>query len=103
MSEDKCRPVEVDGETIRVLVAGREAMDATDREMFADVVRAAKRKWLAELKPAKRPTDESTILLDSLRGYGYSESDIIHAIVHPDYWAEELIQAKADLTGRAAS
>ena len=55
MSEDKCRPVEVDGEIIRVLSANREAMDATDREMFAEVVRAAKRRWLAELA-AKEPT-----------------------------------------------
>ncbi len=48
MSEDKCRPVEVDGEIIRV--HGGAEMDATDREMFADVVRAAKRKFDAEAK-----------------------------------------------------
>jgi len=46
MSEDKCRPVEVDGETIRV--HGDGEMDATDREMFADVVRAAKRRLRAD-------------------------------------------------------
>ena len=40
MSEDKCRPVEVDGETIRVL-GGRE-MSTADRKAFAEVVRAAK-------------------------------------------------------------
>ena len=40
MSEDKCRPVEVDGESIRVL--GGAEMDAKDREMFAEIVRAAK-------------------------------------------------------------
>jgi hypothetical protein len=46
MTEDKCRPVEVDGEIIRV--HGGAEMDATDREMFADVVRAAKRRLAAE-------------------------------------------------------
>jgi hypothetical protein len=46
MSEDKCRPVEVDGEIIPVL--GGAEMDANDREMFADLVRAAKRKLAAE-------------------------------------------------------
>lgn len=58
---------------------------------------------LAALKPAKRPTDEMTILVDSLRGYGYSESDVADACRRPWYWAEELAQAKADLTGRDAS
>ena len=47
INADKCRPVEVDGEIIRV--SGGEQMDAKDREMFAEVVRAAKRRWLAEL------------------------------------------------------
>lgn len=47
MSEDEtCRPVEVDGEIIRVL--GGEEMDDTAREAFADLVRAAKRKFAAE-------------------------------------------------------
>ena len=46
MSEDKCRPVEVDGEIIQV--HGGAEMDATDREMFADVVRAAKRRMASE-------------------------------------------------------
>jgi hypothetical protein len=43
MTADKCRPVVVDGEVIRVLGDGE--MDATDREMFADLVRAAKRRY----------------------------------------------------------
>jgi len=55
---------------------------------------------MAALKPAKRPTDEQTILVDSLRGYGYPESDVADAIRRPWYWADELEQAKADLTGR---
>ena len=46
MAEDKCRPVEVDGEMIRV--HGGEEMDAKDREMFAEVVRAAKRRLATE-------------------------------------------------------
>jgi len=46
MSADECRPVEVDGEVIRVY--GGEQMDAESREMFADVVRAAKRRLAAE-------------------------------------------------------
>ena len=40
MSEDKCRPVEVDGEIIRVH-GGRE-MNAADRDAFTEIVRAAK-------------------------------------------------------------
>jgi hypothetical protein len=40
MSEDTCRPVEVDGEIIRV--HGGAEMDAADRTAFAEVVRAAK-------------------------------------------------------------
>ena len=50
---DKCRPVEVDGEIIRVL-GGRE-MDAKDREMFAEIVRAAKRRMLAEMAKRTKP------------------------------------------------
>jgi len=46
MSEDTCRPVEVDGETIRVL--GGEPMDAESQAAFADLVRAAKRRMVAE-------------------------------------------------------
>jgi exoribonuclease R len=56
---------------------------------------------LAALKPARKPTDEMTILLDFMTGDGYSESQIANAKAHPEHWAEELIQAKADLTGRA--
>jgi hypothetical protein len=52
MSADKCRPVEIDGEIIRV--HGGAEMDAVTREAFADVVRAAKRRYVAEL--AKRAT-----------------------------------------------
>jgi hypothetical protein len=53
--EDKCRPVEVDGEIIRV--HGDGEMDALDREMFAEVVRAAKRKWVAEYARRKGDRD----------------------------------------------
>jgi hypothetical protein len=42
---DKCRPVEVDGEIVRV--RGAREMDDTDRAALAEVVRAAKKK-LAE-------------------------------------------------------
>lgn len=38
---EKCRPVQVDGETIRV--RGEREMNEKDREMFAEVVRAVKR------------------------------------------------------------
>jgi hypothetical protein len=58
---------------------------------------------LAALKPARKPTDEMTILLDSMTGYGYSESQMANAKAHPENWGEELAQAKADLTGRDAS
>jgi hypothetical protein len=44
--EDKCRPVEVDGDVVRVL-GGRE-MDTAERDAFADLVRAAKRRMEAE-------------------------------------------------------
>ena len=57
---------------------------------------------LAALKPAKRPTTEMTILLDSLNGYGYSESQMANAKAHPENWGEELAQAITDLTGRDA-
>ena len=48
-TQDKCRPVEVDGEIIRVL-GGRE-MNAADREAFADIVRAAKHRFAADVAP----------------------------------------------------
>lgn len=48
------------------------------------------------------PDDELTILIDSMRGYGYSESDIADAIRRPGYWREELAQAITDLTGRVS-
>ena len=51
---DKCRPVEVDGEVIRV--HGGAEMDAADREAFADIVRAAKRRFAAEAdEPSANP------------------------------------------------
>jgi hypothetical protein len=43
---DICRPVEVDGEIIRV--HGGAEMDADTRAMFAEVVLAAKRRLAAE-------------------------------------------------------
>lgn len=46
MSEDKCRPVVVDGQVIRVL--GGAEMTEQARGYFADLVRAAKRKHAAE-------------------------------------------------------
>jgi len=39
MSENTCRAVEVDGETIRVL--GGEEMDEESQVYFAEIVRAA--------------------------------------------------------------
>lgn len=46
---DTCRPVEVDGETIRV--HGSREMTEQERGYLADVVRAAKRKFEAEHTP----------------------------------------------------
>lgn len=43
---DTCRPVEVDGETVRVRGSGE--LSAEGREALADVVRAAKAKFVAE-------------------------------------------------------
>lgn len=43
---ERCRVVEVDGESVRVL--GGVEMDAEERAMFAEVVRAAKRRVAAE-------------------------------------------------------
>jgi hypothetical protein len=56
MSKDRCRPVEVDGEVIRVL-GGRE-MNATDREAFADIVRAAKRRFAKSVPVTAAPSDQ---------------------------------------------
>lgn len=44
--EDTCRPVDIDGETIRVRGAGE--MSDESREALADVIAAAKRKMAAE-------------------------------------------------------
>lgn len=44
--EDQCRLVEVDGEIIRV--HGGRAMTELERELFAEIVRAAKRRMEAE-------------------------------------------------------
>ena len=44
--EDTCRPVEIDGETIRV--RGAAEMSDESREAFGEVVRAAKAKFEAE-------------------------------------------------------
>lgn len=43
---DTCRPIEVDGETIRV--HGGQNFTERDQELFAEVVRAAKRRYAAE-------------------------------------------------------
>ncbi|MGW6455011.1 hypothetical protein ACWF94_03650 [Streptomyces sp. NPDC055078] len=47
---DTCRPIEVDGETISVRGTGE--MNEEDRTYFAEVVRAAKRRYEAEHPPA---------------------------------------------------
>jgi hypothetical protein len=46
MSVDKCRPVVIDGEVIRV--HGGAEMTPDEVEMFAEIVRAAKRKLAAD-------------------------------------------------------
>jgi hypothetical protein len=56
MSADKCRPVLVDGETIRVL-GGRE-MSVADRDAFAEIVRAAKRRMSESVPRAATPSDQ---------------------------------------------
>jgi hypothetical protein len=43
---DACRPIEVDGEIIRV--RGGNDFTEQEQEFFADVVRAAKRRYAAE-------------------------------------------------------
>ena len=43
---DRCRPVEVDGET--VLVRGAQEMTEQDRVYLAEIVRAAKARYRAE-------------------------------------------------------
>lgn len=54
---DTCRPVEVDGEIIRV--HGSRPMDEYEQGLFAQIVRAAKRRMEAEDQPAPvtRPQD----------------------------------------------
>jgi len=44
--EDTCRPVEIDGETIRV--RGRGEFTEREQQFAAEIVRAAKRKYAAE-------------------------------------------------------
>lgn len=44
---DECRPVEVDGEMIRV--RGGSPMNDEDRDAFIQIVRAAKAKFTADL------------------------------------------------------
>jgi len=45
--------------------------------------------------------DDLIILVDFMVYEEYSKSDIAEAVRKPWNWVEELIQAKADLTGRA--
>ncbi|GFH36604.1 hypothetical protein [Streptomyces pacificus] len=61
---DACRPVEIDGETIRV----RGAQEMTDeaRAAFAEVVRAAKRKYAAEHPPRHTVDTITSDALDAL-------------------------------------
>jgi hypothetical protein len=51
MSDDTCRVYEVDGEPIRV---HGQPMDAADQDAFAEIVRAAKRRFARE---HPEPTD----------------------------------------------
>ena len=44
--EDTCRPIEVDGETI--VVRGQGELTEREKELAADIVRAAKKKFEAE-------------------------------------------------------
>lgn len=46
---DKCRPVEINGEVVRV--HGEREMNDRDREMFAEVIVAVKRKLAEEDDP----------------------------------------------------
>ncbi|TLQ43466.1 hypothetical protein [Streptomyces marianii] len=70
---DTCRPVEVDGETIRV--RGAQEMTDEDRAAFAEVVRAAKRKYAAEHPPRHTVDTITSDALDAL----YAERDRLRA------------------------
>lgn len=50
-ADDTCRLIEVDGEVIRVL--GGHGMDDEDRAAFAEIVRAAKRRFDSERRPVQ--------------------------------------------------
>lgn len=47
MSRDECRIVEVDGEPVRALFTGEP--DQADLDAFAEIVRAARRRFEREL------------------------------------------------------
>ena len=53
---DKCRPVEVDGEVIRV--HGGAEMDAESQAYFAEIVRAAKRRLSESVPMVVAPSDQ---------------------------------------------
>lgn len=55
MTDDTCRPVEVDGEIIRV--HGSRAMTQHEQGLFAEIVRAAKRRLQAEQPTTPPPVD----------------------------------------------
>lgn len=63
---ESCRMVEIDGQLVRV--RGAAEMDDTDRSMLAEVVRAAKAKYMAE-GGAERLADSLELLRQHLCGY----------------------------------
>lgn len=75
---DACRPVEIDGEIIRV--RGSSDMSDESRAALAEVIRAAKRKFAAEY-PARLTVD--TITSDQLDAL-YERIDRLREQVHKE-------------------
>lgn len=78
---DTCRPVEVDGQTIRVRGSGQ--FTEQDQEFAADIVRAAKRKYAAE-HPEEQPMPVCTAAIEGPHTPGDQPIQCTREAGHPE-------------------
>jgi hypothetical protein len=78
---DTCRPVEVDGQTIRVRGSGQ--FTEQEQEFAADIVRAAKRKYAAE-HPEEQPMPVCTATIEGPHVPGDSPVQCTREVGHPE-------------------
>lgn len=72
---DECRDVEIDGQVVRV--RGDREMDDTDREMLAEVIKAAKRKLDTQLSTKGSADGKMDMNFETIAGHITRRQEIV--------------------------